>query len=121
MKLFFSHYRHAHYEVELYAPLRSSALSSAHELILPHEHGSIVSTKEAVRSADILFAEVTTSATGIGIEIGWADAAGVPVVCVFKKDAKPSDSLQFITKDFIEYADSADLIAKIEAYLAARK
>lgn len=120
MKLFFSHYRHTDYETELYEPLRKSALSGTHELILPHEHGSVVKTKDEIKNADVLFAEVSHSATGIGIEIGWADAFGKPIVCLYKRGVKPSNSLQFVTHEFIEYESSDDLVTKIEAYLATR-
>lgn len=118
MKIFISHYRHTDYEQELYAPLRASALITKHEFILPHMHGEFVYTKEDVRTCDIVFAEVSQSVTGVGIEIGWANAYGKPVVCMVKSGKKLSNSLQFITKDFIEYTDSTDLIVKMEAFLA---
>lgn len=120
MKLFFSHYRHAEYEQELYAPLRASALNQQHEIILPHEHGAVVNTKAAIKDADIVFAEVSNSATGVGIEIGWADAFGKPIVCLYKQGTKPSSSLQFVTKDFIEYAGSSDLVEKVISEVAKR-
>jgi len=120
MKIFLSHYRHTEYETELYAPLRESPLASEHDIIMPHEHGSVVSTKEMVESADLVLAEVSRSATGVGIEIGWANALEKPIICIFKSGVKPSNSLQFVTKDFIEYEGTADMIAKITACLKAR-
>lgn len=119
MVIFLSHYRHTDYEQELYAPLRDSEICKNHEVIMPHAHGSVVNTKDDVLRADLVLAEVSHSATGVGIEIGWADAAGKRIVCMFKSGVKPSNSLQFVTKDFIEYESATDMVQKLSAFLAA--
>ncbi len=118
MKIFFAHYRHADYEKDLYEPLRASVLSTEHEIILPHEHGSVIKTKDVIRSADVVFAEVSYSATGVGIELGWADAFGKPIVCLYKKGTKPSGSLQFLTSEILEYENGDDLVGKVALAIA---
>lgn len=119
MRLYFSHYRHYDYEHELYEPVRSSTLSAEHEVMFPHENGEKKNTKELVRSADIVFAEVSHSATGLGIELGWADAFGKRIVCLYRAGSEPSNSLHYITEEFIEYADAADLVEKVRTIAAA--
>jgi nucleoside 2-deoxyribosyltransferase len=118
MKLYFCHSRHIDLENELYKPLRGSSINEKHEIIFPHENGDVGNTKDIIRSADIVFAEVSAAATGVGIEVGWADALGVPVVCIYKKGSTPSASLKYVTDDFIEYADGDDMLAKIEDFLS---
>ncbi len=113
MKIFFTHNRHSNFENELYKPLRQSALNSEHEIILPHEGGRAQNTKELIKSAGLVAAEVSEPATGVGIELGWADAFNVPIVCMHKKGTKLSNSLKYITKDFIEYENSDDMIRKL--------
>lgn len=113
MKMYLAHSTHIDYEAQLYAPLRASVLNSQHVIVLPHEQGNKMKSKDIIRSSDIMFAEVSIPSTSLGIEIGWADAFGVRVVCMHKSDAQPSSSLRYITNDFIEYSDSNDLVEKM--------
>jgi hypothetical protein len=119
MKVYFAHPRHSFdYEKELYQPLRASALNSQHEFVLPHEKNADgVHSKEIIRSCDVFCAEVSQPATGVGIELGWADAVDVPVICFYKKGTKPSGSLKFIARETIEYSDSDELVEKLSESL----
>lgn len=119
MKIYFCHYRHYDYENELYKPLRDSVLNSQHDIHFPHENGAKMKTKDIIASSDIVFAEVSHSATGVGIEIGWAEAAGKRIVCLYKEGTEPSTSLRYVTDEFIEYTDAADLVSKVGALLSA--
>lgn len=118
MKIYFCHSRDFDYKQDLYKPLRESALNAQHEIILPHEDDfATIKTKDIIKDCDLVIAEVSSPSAGLGIELGWADACGVPIICIYKTGAKISGSLRFITKKFIEYSDSSELVKKIEAIL----
>ena len=119
MKIYLAHSRHSFdYENELYKPLRASALNTKHEIILPHEKtADAVTSKEVIKTCDLVLAEVSYPATGVGIELGWADAFGKPILCVYKAGNEIPSSLRFITKDFIVYSDSGDLISQLDEFL----
>lgn len=106
------------YVNELYAPLRGSSLNTSHEIVLPHEVGREMSTKETIKSSQLVIAEVSQVATGVGIELGWADAFGVRILCVHKTDMKPSGSLQYLTQDFISYNTSADMVGQVTSFVS---
>jgi hypothetical protein len=119
MKIYFCHSRDFDFKNDLYKPIRESVLNTQHEIIFPHEdYSSTINTKDVVKNCDVVFAEVSFPATGLGIELGWADIFSVPIVCFYKIDKKISGSLKFITNNFIEYSDLNDLLSKIESFLA---
>ena len=99
-------------------PLRKSLVDSQYAIFLPHENPEeTFKSKEIIKECDIVFAEVSFPATGMGIELGWSDGFAKPIVCLYRKGAKISRSLRFITNDFIEYDDSDDLIRKVLLFL----
>ena len=49
---------------------------------------------------------------GQGIELGWADYATTPILCIYEKGLKISSSLKFITNNYIEYENTDDMIKK---------
>ena len=118
-KIYFCHSSAFDYQKDLYDPIRNSNLSTEYEVILPHEdtHATL-KTKDIIKGCDMVVAEVSYPATGMGIELGWADSYGVPIVCVYKNNAKLSSSLKFITDCFIEYSDAPGMITKVESYLS---
>jgi len=73
-------------------------------------------TSDIIKNQDLVIAEVSHASTGQGIELGWANLFGTPILCVNKKGSKPSNSLRFISDNFIEYSDSEDLIDKLTEY-----
>ncbi|MGH7204169.1 MAG: hypothetical protein ACREHC_07025, partial [Candidatus Levyibacteriota bacterium] len=88
MKIFVSHSTKFNYEEELYKPLRNSALNQKHEIILPHENGQHLETKDVIRNCDLVVAEVSISSTGQGIELGWANEAYISIICFYKDGAE---------------------------------
>ena len=65
---------------------------------------------------DILIAETSDKGIGIGIEVGYAKAKGIPVIYVRKTDAEHSTTVSGISDFQIAYADANDLqkqLAKI--------
>lgn len=101
----------------MYEPLKASRLIEKHEFFFPHDGDKEKKTKHEIKEADVVFAEVSLPGTGLGIELGWADAFDKKIVCLSKKGAHLSNSLKFVTKTFIEYEDSHDLVEKISEYL----
>ncbi len=87
-----------------------------HNFIFPHEVSQqSFNTKELFqnKSCDLVLAEVSEPSTGQGIELGWANLLGIPVLCVYKTGSKISNSLKQVTKNFIEYDGIEDLQTKV--------
>lgn len=116
MRIYVSHSTGFDFRSELYTPLQNSEISQSHTLILPHMASDIpYTTKELFekKQCDVVLAEVSYPSTGQGIELGWADLFGIRIVCVSKKGAKVSSSLQTVTKEFLVYEDGAEMIEKV--------
>ncbi len=118
MKIYVSHSRSFDFINELYKPLKDSKLPV--EFIFPHEESSEPFDSKLLlerHGCDLVFAEVSFPATGQGIELGWADAYKMPVICFYKTGAKPAGSLKVITDRIGEYTTSNDLINKLSKEL----
>ncbi len=114
MKLYFAHSSEINFK-EMYATLEDS-FGKEHDLVLPHLI-KVVNSKDVIASCDLFIAECSLPSTSEGIEIGWANAADVPVVFVYKKGSKVSPSLKFVSKEFIEYESLSELVEKLEKYI----
>lgn len=102
MKIFVSHSSDFDYEKELYDPLRKSKLFGEHEFFLPHADDRDINTKEEIQSSDLFVAEASHPSTGSGIEIGWAHAANIPILVVYK-DNLASGLLRYLTDNLYPY------------------
>lgn len=119
MKIYLSHSSNYDYETELYVPLKSSKIVRSHEVLFPHDkENTNQNSKNWIEVADLIIAEVSRPSTGQGIELGWADAVGKQILCLYKTGAKVSESLKFIAQDFIEYSNDTDMLTKLENQLA---
>jgi nucleoside 2-deoxyribosyltransferase len=116
MKIYCGHSKGFEYKNELYKPIRNSELNKSHEIIFPHETDEFKNSKDIIKNCDMMIAEVTYSATGLGIELGWAEMLNKPVLCVYKKGSKISRSLKAVTDKFIEYANPEDMIIKLTEF-----
>lgn len=76
-----------------------------------------MNTRGVIEQSGLVLAEVSRPATGQGIELGWANAARVPILCVSRQDAKVSGSLSFITSDFISYTSPEELVKQLSLKL----
>ncbi len=116
MKIYIAHSRSFDFKKELYEPIRQSSLNDEHTFVLPHETSDEpFNSKDYLKNeADSLIAEVSELATGLGIELGWADIYDVPIVCIYRKGSKVSGSLKVVAKNFVEYSNSKELISGIE-------
>jgi len=114
MKIYVGHSNEIDYKNELYLPIRKSSLNDKYNFILPHEKSKEpFNSKDFLKCCDLFIAEVSAKSTGLGIELGWADLLGVPIICFHKNDVRPSSSLKVITNEFIEYENDIDFIHKI--------
>jgi hypothetical protein len=114
MQIYVGHSKKIDYKNELYKPIRESQLNSEHTFVLPHEHSTEpYNSKEFLDSCHLFIAEVSCNSMGLGIELGWANAKGVPTVCVHKKGSTPSTSLNIIARPSLEYEDTGDLMDTI--------
>lgn len=117
MKIYISHASKFDYINKLYNPIKESEFFKEHEFIFPHDGDKVINTKEIISKSDLLIAETSLQTTGQGIELGWADYANIPIICIYEKGVEISSSLKFITKDFIEYENIEDMINKIKMKL----
>lgn len=117
MKIYVAHSTGYNFRADLYIPL-GRAFSNEHELFLPHEaHPDGVESRDIIASSDVVLAEVSLASTGQGIELGWANASGVKIVCFYRTGSTPSGALRFISDTFIEYSDPDDMIARLRTAL----
>lgn len=116
MKIYFSHSKEINFR-EIYRALRSSDLNKNHDIVLPHEKSLEATdfvTRDIINQCDLVIAETTFPATGMGIELGRADVFGKRIICFYKEGAKLSSSLKVVSKDFIQYDDMEDFINKLK-------
>jgi len=120
MKIYLAHATSFDYKKELYEPLRKSKLNKMYEIIMPHENTTeLFNSKDFFKSdiKNIIIAEISYPKIGLGIELGWANAFGNKIICIYKKDAKLSNSVKVVTKNIIAYENAEDLIDKLNETL----
>ena len=114
MRIYVAHSSSFDYKKELYLPVRQSKLNSQHDFILPHEHSNEPYDSNSLfttAQVDLVIAEVSYPSTGMGIELGWADSCGIPIICVHRTDSKPSGSLKLVTDKIVSYTSLNELIS----------
>jgi hypothetical protein len=105
------------FKKEYYAPIQKSNLSQLHTLVFPHlKSGKPFPTRELFESGkcDLVVAEISYPSTGGGIEIGWANVFGIPIILVAREDADFSSSLESLGISVLRYRDSANLVKRLE-------
>lgn len=117
MQIYVAHSSNFDFKTKLYAPLRGSTLSAEHEILLPQEGEIEEITRDMISHCDVLVAEVSAPSLGVGVEIGWADAAGVPVVVMYEKGAHVSWSIDNAETERFEYDGADDMLAQLTAAL----
>lgn len=122
MRIYVSHSRSFDYINELYKPLLDSPISQQHQLVLPFMGGGGQSgdTKAVLQAVNIVVAEVSWGNTGQGIELGWADMLGKPILCFYRNGHNPSSSLAMITHHMYPYKDPLDMVRQLESMLQVK-
>lgn len=120
MNIYVSHSRSFDFQNELYLPIKNSELSKQHTFIFPYEESDEpCNTKDLFvsKDCDLVIAEVSYAATGQGIELGWADMMGIPIICIYKDGAEISQSLHAVSKKFLMYTSTENMIEDITGVL----
>lgn len=120
MNVYISHSRRFDYKKDLYTPIQTSELMSSHHFIFPHEKSeSIFPTKELFREkgCDLVIAEVSFASTSQGIELGWADLMGIPIVCIYRQGMEIAGSLSLVSSKFLMYPDTQNMIEDVRGLL----
>ncbi len=119
MNIYICHSKELNYDEELYNPILKSNLIDNNNFILPHLiKDKRIKSKEVIKNkVDIVISEITFSATGMGIELGWADSFDKKIYCIYKKNSKISNSLKYISNNFYEYNNNEELIKIIQVSL----
>lgn len=119
MKIIVTHSSKFDFKNEVYKPIRESVLNTEHDFYLPQEKAEEGVTKDMIKDADLVFAEISYPSTGQGIELGWANVFETPIVCFYQAGKKPSSSIKYVSKSWIEYTDGKDLIEKLSVFLSS--
>ena len=117
MKIYVSHSKEFDFINKLYKPIRESMLNRNHRFFLPHEHTQEIKTQNIIKGSGLILAEVSHASTDQGIELGWANIFGVPIICAAKQDHRICDSLKHISDKFITYSDPNDLMKQLTSFL----
>ncbi len=117
MKILVTHSSEFDFRNKLYKPLRTSALNSKYELLLPQEREREKFSKHTIKECVAVIAECSLPSTGQGIELGWASVYNIPIICIHEKGSKISSALHYVSDTFIEYSDKVEMIEKLQEYL----
>lgn len=104
------------YQTQLYDVVRSlKKLPADVTISLPHEYGCTDGCTRTflAEGCNLFIAEVSAPSTGLGMEVAYAHAAGVPVVYLHHADCTPSSSLKMVSNTFLSYASRAELAAHL--------
>lgn len=122
MKIYVGHATSFNFQNRLYLPLKASELAKKYTFIFPHEQDlTLWPTKDVISTCNLFIAEVSYPSIGLGIELGWASIHERPILCIYQKSSKPSESLKIVTNDFLEYEDSNELLKQISEHITNLK
>jgi len=114
MNIYFPHSKQLDYEA-FYAAIRTSAVFDKHTCTLPYEKSETPqNSKSLIEKADLIIAEVSYPGTGLGIELGWAEAFHKRVICIYKYDFHLAGSLKYVSEEFVSYNSYPELIKKLQ-------
>ena len=114
MKIYCSHANAFPFREMLYTPIRTREELQVHHWVLPHEEHedpADFNTKSIIPTCDLLIAEVSLPSTGVGIELGRAEMSGCPIIALYEKGSKLSQSATMVATEVIEYS-SKDMIGE---------
>ncbi len=122
MKIYIAHSRKINYLDDLYRPIKESNLYKEHDIILPHDKSkSSNNTRDFYRKIDLVIAEVSEAATGLGIELGWLWEDRKKIYCIHRIDKKISGSIKTITDNIISYSSIDEMMNIINDIIEKNK
>lgn len=102
---------------EFYQPIRDSSAFQKHTFIFPHASGAEpIHSKTVIENCDLVLAEVSHPSTGMGIEIGWADAAGKPIWAIHRVGTSIPRSISLVATKIFSYASLDDVLDSLAAF-----
>ena len=99
------------------AGLRAHIFVRAYTFAPDDQRAMMDRTQSDLRVAGLLIAEVSHKAIGVGIEIGFAKALGIPVIYLRHETAAPSTTVGGIADHALVYANADDLRARLAEVL----
>lgn len=115
MKIYLAHSSKFDFHKELYLPLQQSTLNKIHKIIyLYDEIENPGSTWDTIKTCDLVIAEVSLPSMGEGIELGWANALNIPIICIHKQGQIASHFLDVVSKNILEYTDENNMIEVLQ-------
>lgn len=115
MEIYLVHSSKYDFKKELYQPIKESSLVQKHTFIFLYDgNQNPSSTKDIIKNVDLVIAEVSYPSIGSGIELGWADAFHIPIICIHKRGKKISRFLKMLTNNILVYNDQHDLIKTLK-------
>lgn len=123
MKIYVAHSRNFDFKNGLYKPIQESSLFKEHSFVFPHDKSSEpFSSKDFFqKDCDMVIAEVSYPSTGLGIELGWANAFNLPIICIYKKGSEVSNSVKAVTQNITEYSNEIDMLENISKSISSNK
>ncbi|NMC36344.1 hypothetical protein GYA49_04840 [Candidatus Beckwithbacteria bacterium] len=119
MKIYLVHAKDLDYQKILYKPIIDSELWQKYIWTLPYlKSNKTKHSKEIIKEAELIVAEVSLPSTGMGIELGWAEMFGKLILCLHQTSSQPSRSLYKITDNFIAYSNSQEMLKKLEDFIS---
>ena len=112
MKIYLAHSSNMNYG-KLY---KAFSLIDEVKFVFPHISKE-KNSKTVIKGCDLFIADVSKPSHGVGIEIGWANSFGIPIILICKKGSKISSSLKFVSKKIIIYKNFDDAKDKIKILL----
>lgn len=97
--------------------LRANIFVNAYSFAPEQTRAMMQQTVADIRAARVLIAEVTYKAIGVGIEVGYAAALGIPVIYVRHADAEPSTTVGGIADYAVVYDSSESLRRQLSIVL----
>ena len=110
MKVYIAHSKDINYLDNLYKPIKESDIFKEYKFIFPHEKSTTSNnTRKFYKNIDIVIAECSEAATGLGIELGWL-YDNKKIYCIYEKGKKISSSIKSVTSNIYEYSNIDEMI-----------
>lgn len=116
MKVYVAHSTQFDFKKDLYSPLKEIENI---EFIFPHETDAWLNSKKTIKECDLVIAETTIKSTGLGIELGWANAFNIPIIILSKN--KIPNSFKAVSDIYIIYDTISGALSKIKNHIHKSK
>lgn len=122
MNIYVGHAKHLNYREELYPSLKKVGEKTGVTFVLPHDlSDEPFPSKDVLPTCDLMVADVSLPALGLGIEIGWANMMEIPILFIHQSDSEFSRSIQEVSTAILSYKDGDDLQKLLTKEIKERK